>query len=101
MNELKKKVRAGLLDPDKVRCMASRRWPLLGTVPLLLVPPFTPQPPFPQDDPFDLFISATDIRYCYYSETQKILGSTYGMLVLQDFEVTDPSIHIHPSAASL
>jgi N-acetyltransferase 10 len=34
-----------------------------------------------------MFISATDIRYCYYSETQKILGSTYGMLVLQDFEV--------------
>ena len=41
----------------------------------------------PQDDPFEMFISATDIRYCYYSETQKILGSTYGMLVLQDFEV--------------
>ena len=36
-----------------------------------------------QDDPFDLFIAATQIRYCYYSETFKILGNTYGMCVLQ------------------
>ena len=36
-----------------------------------------------EDDPFDLFISSTNIRYCYYAETHKILGSTYGMLVLQ------------------
>lgn len=36
-----------------------------------------------QDDPFELFIAATNIRYCYYSETHKILGNTYGMCVLQ------------------
>ena len=36
-----------------------------------------------EDNPFELFISATDIRYCYYSETHKILGNTYGMCVLQ------------------
>ena len=36
-----------------------------------------------EDDPFDLFIAATHIRYCYYSETFKILGSTFGMCVLQ------------------
>ncbi len=35
------------------------------------------------DDPFELFVAATDIRYCYYAETHKILGSTYGMCVLQ------------------
>lgn len=35
------------------------------------------------DDPFELFIAATDIRYCYYAETHKILGNTYGMCVLQ------------------
>lgn len=35
------------------------------------------------DDPFDLFISSTNIRYCYYAETHKILGNTYGMCVLQ------------------
>ena len=36
-----------------------------------------------EDDPFELFIAATDIRYCYYSETHKILGNTYGMCILQ------------------
>ncbi|KAG8540531.1 hypothetical protein GDO81_019110 [Engystomops pustulosus] len=36
-----------------------------------------------EDDPFELFIAATNIRYCYYNETHKILGNTYGMCVLQ------------------
>ncbi|RHY02998.1 hypothetical protein DYB36_007080 [Aphanomyces astaci] len=45
-----------------------------------------------QDDPFELFISSTDIRWCYYKETQKILGQTYGMCVLQDFEAVTPNI---------
>jgi tRNA(Met) C34 N-acetyltransferase TmcA len=36
-----------------------------------------------QDDPFELFVSATDIRYTYYKETHKILGNTFGMCVLQ------------------
>ena len=36
-----------------------------------------------KDDPFELFVSATNIRYCYYAETHKILGNTYGMSVLQ------------------
>ena len=36
-----------------------------------------------QEDPFELFISSTKIRYCYYSETHKILGNTFGMCVLQ------------------
>lgn len=35
------------------------------------------------DDPFELFIAATSIRYCYYAESHKILGNTYGMCVLQ------------------
>jgi N-acetyltransferase 10 len=35
------------------------------------------------DDPFELFVASTTIRYCYYKETHKILGSTYGMDVLQ------------------
>ena len=54
--------------------------------------PSTPQPAPPlsslcadpeKEDPFSLFVASTNIRYCYYSETHKILGSTYGMLVLQ------------------
>eukprot|EP00051_Salpingoeca_urceolata_P018919 m.269885 g.269885 ORF g.269885 m.269885 type:complete len:1037 (-) comp19306_c0_seq8:61-3171(-) len=61
IKEMKKKVKAGLVDPDK-------------------------------DDPFELFISATDIRWCYYNETHKVLGNTYGMCVLQDFEALTPNL---------
>ncbi|KAM8939834.1 RNA cytidine acetyltransferase [Pelodytes ibericus] len=45
-----------------------------------------------EDDPFELFIAATNIRYCYYNETHKILGNTYGMCVLQDFEAVTPNL---------
>uniref|UniRef100_A0A8C2ZC91 RNA cytidine acetyltransferase n=1 Tax=Cyclopterus lumpus TaxID=8103 RepID=A0A8C2ZC91_CYCLU len=45
-----------------------------------------------KDDPFELFIAATNIRYCYYNETHKILGNTYGMCVLQDFEALTPNL---------
>ncbi|XP_029437929.1 RNA cytidine acetyltransferase isoform X2 [Rhinatrema bivittatum] len=45
-----------------------------------------------EDDPFELFIASTNIRYCYYSETHKILGNTYGMCVLQDFEALTPNL---------
>ncbi|KAJ2556587.1 N-acetyltransferase 10 [Coemansia sp. RSA 1933] len=34
----------------------------------------------------------TDIRYTYYKESHKILGNTYGMCVLQDFEALTPNI---------
>ena len=36
-----------------------------------------------KEDPFSLFVASTNIRYCYYSETQNILGNTFGMCVLQ------------------
>eukprot|EP00041_Stephanoeca_diplocostata_P033631 m.1116422 g.1116422 ORF g.1116422 m.1116422 type:complete len:1015 (+) comp24376_c0_seq2:198-3242(+) len=45
-----------------------------------------------EGDPFDLFLSATDIRFCYYNETHKVLGKTYGMCVLQDFEALSPNL---------
>eukprot|EP00095_Tigriopus_kingsejongensis_P007801 maker-scaffold370_size193435-snap-gene-0.44 protein:Tk07801 transcript:maker-scaffold370_size193435-snap-gene-0.44-mRNA-1 annotation:"n-acetyltransferase 10 isoform x1" len=44
------------------------------------------------DDPFELFVAATNIRYCYYKDTHKILGQTYGMCVLQDFEALTPNL---------
>ena len=44
------------------------------------------------DEPFELFISQTRIRWCYYRDTQKILGSTYGCLVLQAFEALTPNL---------
>lgn len=45
-----------------------------------------------EDDPFELFVASTNIRYCYYSETHKILGNTFGMCVLQDFEALTPNL---------
>ncbi len=36
-----------------------------------------------QEDPFSLFAASTEIRYCYYHDTHKILGNTFGMCVLQ------------------
>jgi len=47
---------------------------------------------FNEENPFQLFITSTDIRYCYYKDTHKILGNTYGMLVLQDFEALTPNL---------
>ncbi|KAI9784774.1 MAG: killer toxin resistant protein [Geoglossum umbratile] len=44
------------------------------------------------EDPFELFVSLHNIRYVYYKETDKILGNTYGMCVLQDFEAITPNL---------
>ena len=37
-------------------------------------------------------IKGFDINYCYYDETRKILGNTYGMCILEDFELITPNI---------
>ncbi|KAF9530396.1 DUF699-domain-containing protein [Crepidotus variabilis] len=42
--------------------------------------------------PFEIFVTVTDIRYTYYKESHKILGNTYGMCVLQDFEAITPNL---------
>ena len=44
------------------------------------------------EDPFSLFVASTDIKYTYYKDTQNILGNTYGMAVLQDFEALTPNL---------
>lgn len=44
------------------------------------------------EDPFELFVGLHDIRYVYYKETDKILGNTYGMCILQDFEAITPNL---------
>lgn len=43
-------------------------------------------------DPFELFIATTAVRWCYYRETHRVLGSTFGMAVLQDFEALTPNL---------
>lgn len=45
-----------------------------------------------EEDPFELFVSSQNIRYVYYKETEKILGNTYGIVILQDFEAITPNL---------
>lgn len=45
-----------------------------------------------EQDPFEAFITNQQIRYVYYKETEKILGNTYGMCILQDFEALTPNL---------
>ena len=62
-----------------------------------------------EQDPFEIFVTVTDIRYTYtglrhtpfivadflsryYKESHKILGNTYGMCILQDFEAITPNL---------
>ncbi|KAK0086567.1 hypothetical protein PV325_002971 [Microctonus aethiopoides] len=45
-----------------------------------------------EDDSFQFFVASKKIRYCYYNETHKILGNTYGMCILQDFEALTPNL---------
>ena len=44
------------------------------------------------EDPFELFVTLNNIRYVYYKETDKILGNTFGMCILQDFEAITPNL---------
>lgn len=44
------------------------------------------------DSPFQLLATQSDIQWCYYRDTARILGSTFGSLVLQDFEALTPNI---------
>ncbi|KAI4181854.1 MAG: hypothetical protein L6R41_006365 [Letrouitia leprolyta] len=44
------------------------------------------------EDPFELFLTLNTIRYVYYKDTEKILGNTFGMCILQDFEALTPNL---------
>ena len=43
-------------------------------------------------DQIELFMSSKDIRYCFYKDSHQILGQTFGMCVLQDFESITPNV---------
>jgi N-acetyltransferase 10 len=45
-----------------------------------------------QADNFELFVSQTDITWCYYKDSHRVLGTTVGVLVLQDFEALTPNL---------
>ena len=40
----------------------------------------------------ELFLAGKEIKYCFYKDTHKILGQTFGMCVLQDFESLTPNV---------
>jgi N-acetyltransferase 10 len=40
----------------------------------------------------DKLFNLVKIRYCYYSEIDKIIGNTFGMCVLENFEALSPNI---------
>jgi len=50
----------------------------------------------PENDPsvdnFELFLTQTVINWCYYRDTHRVLGTTVGMLILQDFEALTPNL---------
>ena len=43
-------------------------------------------------DAFHIFLSQTNISYCYYKDSKNILGRTFGLVILQDFEALTPNI---------
>lgn len=43
-------------------------------------------------DELGTFMSTSEITYAYYAETERVLGQTYGMCVLQDFEALTPNL---------
>ncbi|XP_010911901.1 RNA cytidine acetyltransferase 1 isoform X1 [Elaeis guineensis] len=43
-------------------------------------------------DPFTLFVESGNITYCLYKDSERILGNTFGMCILQDFEALTPNL---------
>lgn len=43
-------------------------------------------------DPFSLFMETSDITYCLYRDSERVLGNTFGMCILQDFEALTPNL---------
>lgn len=43
-------------------------------------------------DAFELFVTLNNVRYVYYKESEKVLGQTFGMCILQDFEGVTPNL---------
>ncbi|KAK6118419.1 hypothetical protein DH2020_047836 [Rehmannia glutinosa] len=43
-------------------------------------------------DPFSLFVETGGITYCLYRDSDRILGNTFGMCILQDFEALTPNL---------
>uniref|UniRef100_A0A0R0JXN6 RNA cytidine acetyltransferase n=1 Tax=Glycine max TaxID=3847 RepID=A0A0R0JXN6_SOYBN len=43
-------------------------------------------------DSFELFVASGGLTYCLYKDSERVLGNTFGMCVLQDFEALTPNL---------
>ncbi|MQM05509.1 hypothetical protein Taro_038318 [Colocasia esculenta] len=43
-------------------------------------------------DPFSLFLESGGVQFCLYKDSERVLGNTFGMCILQDFEALTPNI---------
>ncbi|XP_074273560.1 RNA cytidine acetyltransferase 2-like [Silene latifolia] len=43
-------------------------------------------------DPFSLFLESGGITHCKYKDSERVLGNTFGMCILQDFEALTPNL---------
>ncbi|XP_010458398.1 PREDICTED: RNA cytidine acetyltransferase 1-like [Camelina sativa] len=43
-------------------------------------------------DAFSLFLDVGDVTHCLYKDSERILGNTFGMCILQDFEALTPNL---------
>ncbi|OWM91385.1 hypothetical protein CDL15_Pgr017303 [Punica granatum] len=43
-------------------------------------------------DAFSLFLESGGLTYCLYKDSERILGNTFGMCILQDFEALTPNL---------
>lgn len=43
-------------------------------------------------DQFSLFVESGKITYCLYKDSERVLGNTFGMCILQDFEALNPNL---------
>ncbi|XP_068651876.1 RNA cytidine acetyltransferase 1-like [Aristolochia californica] len=43
-------------------------------------------------DAFSLFLESVGFTYCLYKDSERILGNTFGMCILQDFEALTPNL---------
>uniref|UniRef100_A0A1J3I6L2 RNA cytidine acetyltransferase n=1 Tax=Noccaea caerulescens TaxID=107243 RepID=A0A1J3I6L2_NOCCA len=43
-------------------------------------------------DAFSLFLDVGEVTHCMYKDSERILGNTYGMCILQDFEALTPNL---------
>ncbi|XP_009339476.2 LOW QUALITY PROTEIN: RNA cytidine acetyltransferase 1 [Pyrus x bretschneideri] len=43
-------------------------------------------------DPFSLFVESGGLTYCLYKDSERVLGNTFGMCILQDFEALTPNL---------